>query len=58
MEERKVFKSIHIDLEKDIYELNGECISETTSELNLYFENGKWSLQITKEDCYASEVTK
>ena len=44
--DKKSFKSIHIDLEKGIYEINGQSIKgESITELHLYFENGKWELR-------------
>ena len=40
------FKSIHIDLENGVYELNGRDISEICYDLELRFHNGKWSLTV------------
>ncbi len=34
------FKSIHIDIEKGIYEVNGRDISESGCALSLKYENG------------------
>lgn len=42
-------KSIIIDVEKGIYEVNGEDIGKDTSELHLDFENGVWSLAVTRD---------
>lgn len=50
------FKNIHIDTEKGIYLLNGEKL-ENVSELELFFENGKWSLKIMKDCRYESKAT-
>ena len=55
--ERKPFKSIHIDTEKGIYLLNGEEVS-MVSRIDLEFNNGKWSLLITRDELYAQEVEK
>lgn len=46
--ERKPFKSIHIDTEKGIYLLNGEEVP-MVSRIDLEFNNGKWSLLITRD---------
>lgn len=55
--ERKPFKSIHIDTEKGIYLLNGEEV-QMISRIDLEFNNGKWSLLITRDELYAQETTK
>ena len=55
--ERKPFKSIHIDTEKGIYLLNGEEVS-MVSRIDLEFNNGKWSLLITRDELYVQEVEK
>lgn len=49
--ERKKFKSLEIDVEKGIYKLNGENM-EMISEINLDFDNGKWTLLVTREEIY------
>lgn len=54
--ERKPFKSIHIDTEKGIYLLNGEEVS-MVSRIDLEFNNGKWSLLITRDELYVQETT-
>ena len=55
--ERKPFKSIHIDTEKGIYLLNGEEVP-MVSRIDLEFNNGKWSLLITRDELYVQEVEK
>ena len=55
--ERKPFKSIHIDTEQGIYLLNGEEV-QMISRIDLEFNNGKWSLLITRDELYAQETTK
>lgn len=55
--ERKPFKSIHIDIEKEIYLLNGEKVP-MVSRIDLEFNNGKWSLLITRDELYVQETTK
>ena len=47
----KEFKSIHIDLEKGIYELNGEPM-RCVSELHLMLNAEKWSLHINKDEWF------
>lgn len=54
--ERKSFKSIHIDTEKGIYLLNGEEVP-MVSRIDLEFNNGKWSLLITRDELYVQEAT-
>lgn len=51
------FKNIHIDLSKKIFQLNGKNLNRV-SKLELTFENGKWSLLISKDGNYESAVTK
>lgn len=48
-------KSIHIDVEKGIYEVNGRDVSKTGKYLQLTFENGQWSLVITEDTIYSSD---
>lgn len=45
-------KSVHIDVERDIYEINGRDISASGKFLSLTFENGKWSLMISEDVIY------
>lgn len=54
--ERKPFKSIHIDIEKGIYLLNGEEV-KMVRRFDLEFDNGKWLLLITKDELYEQEAT-
>lgn len=56
--EIKKFKSIHIDTEKGIYEINGEEAGFVT-ELKLEWdsENG-WALTIEKEETYLAPIEK
>lgn len=51
MEEQ--LKTLHLDIEKGIYELNGRDISKS-SYLNLIFDNGDWSLMITEDSVYST----
>ena len=53
--ERKPFKSIHIDTENGIYLLNDEEVS-MVSRIDLEFNNGKWSLLITRDELYVQKV--
>lgn len=52
----KKFQSIYIDLEKDIYKVNGETIPEFTKELNLSWtpDNG-WELELSIDKVYLSQ---
>ena len=45
----KEFKSIHIDIENDIYQINGEDASKV-SYLELIFNKGLWSMFLTKDE--------
>ena len=47
--EVKELKTMIIDVEKGIYQLNGEDIGEGTSELHLSFEFGRWSLVLSRD---------
>lgn len=53
-DQKEILKSIHIDVDNGIFEVNGEDISADTSYLNLIFEAGVWSLVITRDTVYAS----
>lgn len=46
--------SLHIDVEKGIYEVNGRDISKSGKYLNLTFENGEWSLMITEDGFFST----
>lgn len=49
----EILKTLVVDVEKKLCVLNGENISADTSELHLDFENGEWSLAITRNLRYA-----
>ena len=51
MKDYKEFKSIHVDLEKGIYLLNGEPMKYVT-ELNLMLDGERWSLRINKYEWF------
>lgn len=51
---KEKFRSVHIDIEKEIYEINGEKIPDRCSEFSLEFENGEWSLMITTSKSYTN----
>ena len=51
----KEFRSVNIDLEKGIYEVNGRDISKSGKELHLCFEYGSWSLVVSEETIYSSD---
>lgn len=54
--EAKTFKSIHIDLEKGIYQINGEEVPKV-SHMELLFEKGIWSLVISRDEFYRKPMT-
>lgn len=56
MVERKELKSLTIDLEKGAYLLNGEDMTGI-SRLDIEFDNGKWTLLVTKNEIYAQTVS-
>ena len=51
MKDYKEFKSIHVDLEKGIYLLNGEPMKYVT-EMNLMLDGERWSLRINKYEWF------
>ena len=54
----KVFNSIHIDLEKEVFEINGESVGLIT-ELKLEWdsENG-WALIVSRDETYLAPIHK
>lgn len=50
------FKSIHIDLEKKEFLVNGEKMNPFTRKIELEFENGEWTLVVTGDQRYSSAV--
>ena len=50
----KTMESIHIDLSKKIFLLNGRPMRDV-SELHLDFEKGEWSLQVTETATYTEQ---
>lgn len=50
----ETLKSLHIDVENGIYEVNGRDISKSGKYLNLVFENGAWSLMISEDTIYTT----
>lgn len=53
--EIKELRSIHVDLEKKIYEINGEPMS-CVRELNLVLDADGWRLRISKDEWLVSVV--
>lgn len=47
-------KSLHIDVENGIYEVNGRDISNSGTYMNLVFENGEWSLMVSENSFYST----
>lgn len=56
---RKIkFKSIHIDLEKDIYKINGQDVNkDRIIKLYLNFEGGRYRLITNKTDELGNELS-
>lgn len=54
--ETKKFKSIHIDLDKGIFELNGEKL-DMVSELELKACGYNWNLTLQKEERYEAPIS-
>lgn len=48
----EILRSLVIDVQNGVYQLNGEDIGSNTSEIHLDYENGKWSLQVTQDRTY------
>lgn len=57
MVERKKLESLTIDIEKDIFLLNGEDMNGV-SRLDIEFDNGKWTLLVTKDEIYSQAASK
>lgn len=57
MVERKRLNSLVIDLEKGIYLLNGEDM-KGVSRLDIEFDNGNWTLLVTKEEIYVQAASE
>lgn len=56
MPEKMELKSIKIDLEKKSYELNGQKMNGISS-LILEFNNGSWTLLVTKDELYSQAAS-
>lgn len=54
--ERKKLESLEIDLEKNIYKLNGEDM-EFVSRIDISYNNGEWTLFLTKDEVYSQTVS-
>lgn len=57
MVERKQLKSLEIDLEKNIYKLNGENMA-FVSRIDISYNNGEWTLFLTRDELYGQTVPK
>ena len=51
-------KTLRIDVENGIYEVNGRDISGNGHKLDLTFENGIWSLMLTVDNLYSTSDHK
>lgn len=49
--ESKLFESLYIDAKKGEFLLNGESM-KAISHLELEFNNGEWSLLVTRDEWY------
>lgn len=47
-------KTLHIDVEHGLCEINGVDISKSGKYLRLEFENGIWSLIVTEDTLYTT----
>ena len=56
MAKQDVFHSLEINIKKGIYKVNGRDISESGKELHLDFSDGQWSLVITEDTIYSSDL--
>ncbi len=54
--ESKLFESLHIDVKKGEFLLNGEDM-KGVSHLELEFNNGEWSLLVTRDEFYKAGRT-
>ena len=54
---KNTLESLAIDVKSNWYELNGVTMSGV-SKLDLDFDNGKWTLLITKEEMYQTASAK
>lgn len=50
------FESLLIDVEANIFLVNGRDVSRSGKELHLHFKDGKWSLAITEDTIYTSQI--
>lgn len=58
MKGQKIFNSIHIDIKKGIYEINGEPAGFIT-ELKLEWDSKDgWALTISKDETYLAPIQK
>lgn len=48
--------SVHIDVEKGIYEVNGKDISQSGNYLRLVFEDGAWTLVVSEDTGYCTNA--
>lgn len=48
--------SLHIDVEKGIYEVNGRDISQSGKYLRLVFKDGTWTLVISEDTGYSTSA--
>lgn len=48
------FESLHIDINKGIYEVNGRDVSKSGKNMKLTFEDGKWTLEISEDSFFTS----
>lgn len=51
-------KSVLIDVENGIYEVNGRSIASSCCELSLDFKNGEWSLALTEDSVYSTSESE
>lgn len=52
------FESLHIDMEKGIFEVNDRDVSVSGKYMKLEFNNGQWSLMITEDRIFTANDHK
>ena len=55
MAQIKELKTLNLDIDKGICEVNVRDISKSTSELKMEFSEDHWSLVITEDTVYTSD---
>ena len=51
---KEELKTLEIDVDRNIYKVNGRDISNSGYYMNLTFEHGTWSLMIKEDKLYST----